>query len=674
MKAFFYTLFMISLSWACVTSGQTNQPFNYDDVFQLEYASGPQISPDGKQIVYARNFMDIMDDRVKSDLWITDFEGADNRPLTTGNPNDYSPRWSPDGKKLLYLSNNNGSTQVYLRWMDTGQTARLTNLIGSPGSLSWSPDGRWIAFTMFVPAKNQALPTMPAKPKGASWAPAAKYIDQLIYRSDGSGFLEPGHTHVFILPVQGGTPRQITSGNYNHSGPISWTNDSKSLLFSSNRNKDWELEPLNSEIYQVSIATGEIKALTGRKGPDRYPLVSPSGKQIAYLGFDDRYQGYQVTKLYVMNADGTNARLLTGSLDRDIEAPRWSADGKSIYFLYDDQGNTKLASISMSGKLQQLTANVGGLSLGRPYSGGAFSLADNGSFAFTQTTPYHPADVAVGDKSGKVKTLTNLNDDLFGFKQLGKVEEIKYPSSHDQREIQGWYITPPGFDPSKKYPLILEIHGGPFANYGDRFSTEMQLYAAAGYVVLYINPRGSTGYGGEFGNLIHHNYPGEDYDDLMSGVDEMIKKGFIDDRKLYVTGGSGGGVLTAWIVGKTNRFKAAVVAKPVINWYSFVLTSDGYNFFYKYWFPGLPWDHSEHYLKRSPISLVKNVTTPTMLLTGEVDYRTPMSETEQYYQALKLLKVESAMVRIPGASHGIARRPSNLITKVAYILKWFKEH
>ena len=674
MKAPHYTLLVIFLALNIACFSQTARQFSFQDVFQLEYASDPQVSPDGKRIVYTRNSMDIMNDRVRSNLWITGFDGTDNRPLTTGSRNDYSPRWSPDGGKLLYLSNNNGSTQVYLKWMDTGQTAKLSNLTGSPGSISWSPDGRWIAFTMFVPEKNKALPAMPEKPKGANWAPAAKYIDKLTYRSDGRGFLEPGYTHIFVLPSQGGTPRQITSGDYNHSGVISWTKDSGSILFSSNRNENREFEPLNSEIYSVAVTSGEIRALTNRKGPDSNPVLSPSGKQIAYLGFDDKYQGYQVSKLYVMDVDGTNTREITGTLDRDIQSPQWSADGKSIYFLYDDHGNTKLASVSMSGKTQHLADNVGGLSLGRPYSGGAFTLAANGNFAFTQTTPYHPADIAVGKRGENARVVTRLNDDLFGFKDLGKVEEIKYPSSYDKKEIQGWYITPPDFDPTKKYPLILEIHGGPFANYGDRFSTEMQLYAAAGYVVLYINPRGSTSYGAEFGNMIHHNYPGEDYDDLMSGVDELIKKGFIDDEKLYVTGGSGGGVLTAWIIGKTDRFKAAVVAKPVINWYSFVLTSDAYNFFYKYWFPGFPWDHSEHYMKRSPISLVKNVTTPTMLLTGEVDYRTPISETEQYYQALKLLKVESAMVRIPEASHGIAGRPSNLISKVAYILKWFDEH
>jgi acylaminoacyl-peptidase len=233
---------------------------------------------------------------------------------------------------------------------------------------------------------------------------------------------------------------------------------------------------------------------------------------------------------------------------------------------------------------------------------------------------------------------------------------------------------PPGFDPSKTYPLILEIHGGPFANYGNRFSTEVQLYAAAGNVVLYINPRGSTSYGEEFGNLIHHNYPGQDFDDLMSGVDAVIDLGWVDPGRLFVTGGSGGGVLSSWIVGSTDRFAAAVVAKPVINWTSFALTADFYPFFYRYWFPGPPWDEFEHYWRRSPLSRVGEISTPTMLLTGEEDWRTPMSESEQFYQALQLRRVDTALVRIPGASHHIARRPSQLMAKVASVLKWFEIH
>ncbi|MFQ5533429.1 MAG: S9 family peptidase [Sphingomonadales bacterium] len=648
--------------------------FELIDVFELEYASDPRISPDGKQIVYVRNSMDIMKDSGRSNLWIVDTDGSDHRPLASANENFSSPRFSPDGGRLLFVSSSEGSAQLYLRWMDTGQVARLTNLAASPGGLAWSPDGKWIAFTMQVPATTEPLAKMPAKPEGAEWAKPVKVIDRLNYRFDGAGFLKPGFTHLFVIPADGGTPRQLTSGGFNHDGQPAWSADGQSIFISANRHDDWEHQPLNSEIHAVSLADGVITALTDRNGPDHSPALSPDGSKIAYLGFDDEYQGYQVTRLYVMNRDGAAKRQIAGDFDRGIEAPVWSADGKGIYFLYSSEGNTRIGLTDLKGKLRTVAADVGGTTIGRPYSSGSFTVSRSGSIAYVETRPERPADVAVVLRKSKKRRLTRLNDDLLGHKELAEVEEIWFDSSHDGRKIQGWIAKPPGFDPSKKYPLLLEIHGGPFANYGDRFSSEIQLYAAAGHVVLYANPRGSTSYGGEFGNLIHHNYPGQDYDDLMSGVDTVIAKGYVDPDNLFVTGGSGGGVLTSWIVGKTDRFRAAVVAKPVINWTSFALTSDAYSFFYQYWFPGLPWDHQEQYWKRSPLSLVGNVTTPTMLLTGEADYRTPISETEQYYQALKLRKIDTAMVRIPGASHGIAKRPSNLIAKVANILAWFERH
>ncbi|MFQ5615954.1 MAG: prolyl oligopeptidase family serine peptidase [Anaerolineales bacterium] len=645
------------------------------DVFELEYASEPQISPNGEKVVYVRNFMDIMKDRRRSNLWIINYDGSNHWPLTTGNENDTSPRWSPDGSRLLYVSHTDGSTQLYVRWMDTGQTAKLTNLTRSPRGIVWSPDGKWIAFSMLVPDPSQPFAKMPSQPKGAEWAKPPKVITKLRYRADGAGYLEDGYTHLFVLSAEGGTPRQLTSGAFNHGGTPAWTPDSEKLIFSANRHQDWEYDPVNSEIYEVSLADGAITALTDRRGPDANPVISPDGKRIAYLGFDDRQQGYQTTRLYLMKRDGSGKELLTEDFDRDVRRPSWSRDSKGLYFQYDDEGNSKIGYVSLNGNVLTLAGDVGGLSLGRPYSGGSFSVSANGRFAFTHSGPDHPADVAVGRKGAtNAKRITTLNDDLFGHKELAAVEEIWFESSYDGRRIQGWIVKPPGFDANRKYPLILEIHGGPFANYGNRFAAEIQLYAAAGYVVLYTNPRGSTSYGEEFGNLIHHNYPGQDYDDLMSGVDAVIAKGYIDEENLFVTGGSGGGVLTAWIVGHNDRFQAAVVAKPVVNWYSFVLTSDAYNFFYKYWFPGFPWDHPDHYLKRSPLSFVGKVTTPTMLLTGEADYRTPISESEQFYQGLKLRKVDTALVRIPEASHGIAARPSNLIAKVTHILKWFETH
>ena len=645
------------------------------DVFELEYAADPRISPDGSRIVYVRTFMDVMTDRRRTNLWVVDWAGGAPRPLTSGSRNDSSPRWSPSGDRLLYASNaGGGKVQLYVRWMDTGQEARLTQLQRAPGNLSWSPDGKWIAFTQLVPSAPAKIAELPTPPEGAKWTERPRVIQRLVFRADGQGYLEPGYTQLFVLSAEGGTPRQVTSGPYNVAAPR-WTPDGKGIVFSSNRVKDWEYDPLNSEVYEVTLASGEIATLTSRQGPDNNPRVSPDGKSIAYLGFDDRYQGYQVTNLYIMNRDGSGSRKVKMGLDRDVVNPQWSGDSKGLYFQYDDQGNTKLAYVSVKGKLEVLTGNVGGLSIGRPYTQGQFSATREGRLAYTLSTPTHPADVGVVERGqAEARRLTALNDDLFAFKKLGAVEELWWKSSFDDRQIQGWIVKPPGFDPSQKYPLILEIHGGPFHNYGDRFSAEIQLYAAAGYVVLYVNPRGSTSYGEEFGNLIHHNYPGEDYDDLMSGVDAAIALGYVDADNLFVTGGSGGGVLSSWVVGKTGRFRAAVVAKPVINWYGFVLTADVTPFFYKYWFPGFPWDHTEHYMKRSPISQVGNVTTPTMLMTGEEDLRTPMPEAEQFYHALKLRKVDTALVRIQESPHHIAARPSNMLNKVTYILAWFEKY
>ena len=649
------------------------QKFEPLDVFQLENISDPQISPDGNHIIYARNFRDIMTDRTLSNLWITGFDGSNHHPLTTGNQRDANPRWSPDGKQLLYTSNKDGSNQVYLRWLGSGAEAKLTNLTQSPGAPVWSPDGKWMAFTMFVPEDGKTFAKIPAKPKGAKWAEAAKYIDKMQYRRDGGGYVKEGYRQIFVLSIDGGTPRQITTGAFN-AGTPEWSADGRSLLFSANRHENHEFDPRNSEIYEVSLSDGSIKALTNRQGPDNGPMLSPNGKMIAYTGADDNYHGYQLTRLYIVDPDGGNPRLISKGFDRDVDNIHWAGDNDGLYFQYDDKGETKIALMSLSGEVTDLTNDVGGLTVGRPYSSGDFSVSANDRYAFTHGNADHLADLSVGSKDGSEQRITRLNDDLFSYKELGKVEEMWCKSSHDERDIQSWICKPPGFDPNKKYPLILEIHGGPFTNYGDRFSAEVQLYAAAGYVVLYSNPRGSTSYGEEFGDLIHHNYPSQDYDDLMSAVDAAIGKGYVDENQLYVTGGSGGGVLTAWIVGHTDRFKAAVVAKPVINWYSFVLNADNPAFFYKYWFPGLPWDHLEHYMKRSPLSYAKNVKTPTMLLTGEVDYRTPISETEQYYAALKLSGAETAMVRFPESGHGIANRPSYLMSKVLHILEWFERH
>ncbi len=669
------TIFIVILASIFISPSQAQEKisrFTAEDVFDFESVSDPRISPDGKNIIYVRNFADIMSDKRYSNLWMISFDGSDHRPLTTGNFNDNTPRWSPDGKQIIYISNRNGVPQIYKRWLDTGQTVVLTHLQQPPVGLAWSPDGKQIAFSSLVPFQLKNIAKLSAPPAGAKWAKPATIIDRMVYRFDHVGYIR-GTFHLYVLPAEGGTPRKLSSGNFDHRPPLVWTPDGKYILISANRKEKAEFEPANTEIYEFSVANSEVKALTSRKGPDNNPTIPLDGKHIAYTGFDDRYQGYQVTKLYVMNRDGTNPRVVTKNLDRSVSSPHWAADNKGIYFMYSDKGNTKLAFTSLSGRIKKLADNFG--SGYHTYSGGAYSIAVNGNFAYTYSRPNRPSDIAVGSFSNpKVRLVTAVNEDILGHKILGKVEEIWYKSSLDARDIQSWIIKPPDFDPSKKYPLILEIHGGPFANYGDRFDIEKQIMASAGYVVLYTNPRGSTSYGEEFGNLIHHAYPGDDFYDLNSGVDAVIEKGYIDAKNLFVTGGSGGGVLTCWMIGRTKRFNAAVTVYPVINWYSFVLTADIPIWGVKYMFPGLPWDHVEHYEKRSLLSVVKNVMTPTMVLCGEEDWRTPMSESEQYYRALKLLGVETVLVRMPGEPHGIRIKPSHHISKVQHVIGWFDKH
>jgi dipeptidyl aminopeptidase/acylaminoacyl peptidase len=646
------------------------------DEFQIQTGTDPQISPDGKKIVYVRRFADPMTDRRYANLWIINADGSDHRPLTTGNRNDVSPRWSPDGARLAFLSDTDGKQQIYVRWMDSGQTARITNLEQAPDAINWSPDGKMLSFSALVPGKGPRLADLPMPPSGAKWADPPSAYDRLVYRFNGVGYLKPGYMQIFVVSAEGGSPRQISNGNFpnggNEFGPsrASWTPDGKFLIVSVNRHPESDHAFFDDEVYEFSVADGSLRALTNRKGPDNSPVVSPNGKWIAYTGYDDRYQGHQTTQLYLMNRDGSNSHSLSDKLDRDIADPQWAPDNSGVYFRYDDQGDSKIGFYSAEGAFKKITDHLA--STTNAGGSGSFSIARSGLIACTYGRPDIPGDIATLT-SGAMKVLTSLNQDLLEQKKPGHVEEIWYESSKDKRKIQGWIVQPPGFDPTKKYPLILEIHGGPFADYGDRFDFEKQVLASRGYVVLYTNPRGSTSYGEEFSNLIHHAYPGDDFDDLNSGVDAVIAKGYIDTDNLFVTGGSGGGVLTCWTIEHTDRFRAAAPLYPVINWYSFALTSD-IPFVTKYWFAGNPWDNTENYMQRSLTNLVSKVKTPSLIMTGEADYRTPISEAEQFYAALKLLNVEAVLVRVPEEPHGIGRRPSHHIAKMLYIAGWFDQH
>lgn len=654
-------------------SGIAHPHFQAEDIFELEYAADPQVSPNGEEIVYVRRSNDIMTDRTRSSLWIADAQGNSHRPLVSSQKNHYSPRWSPDGKRLAYVSNSEGKPQLYVRWMDSGQTALVTNIVSSPSSIAWSPDGKTIAFTMSVKSNEKPFSVkMPAKPKGANWSESFQYITKARYQADGRGVLDPAFTHIFVVPADGGTARQLTSGNYHHSGSLSWGSKSMHIYFSANRSDNWEYEPGESDIFSVDMA-GKFTQLTSSAGRESNPTVSPNGKYIAYAKRDDKKLAYRNTYLHVMDIDAKNDRNLSSSVDNSLSNFHWKANS-GIYYQQMLRGVTQVDYVSLSSaKHSKITSGLGGTTLGRPYTSGTFDYAD-GTFAFTKGRHDRPADIFV-QQGKKQKQLTQLNEDLLGHKTLGSIHDFTYKSAIDGEEIHGWYILPPDYDASKKYPLITEIHGGPHLAYGPHFSSELQRMAAEGYIVFYNNHRGSTGYGERFALLLQNKYSSKyDFSDHISGVDALIAKGLVEPERLYITGGSAGGIATAYAIGLTDRFKAAVVAKPVINWLSKVLTADSGMYQIPYQFPGLPWEEVEHYWERSPLSLVGNVSTPTMLITGVEDKRTPMSETEQYYQALKLLKVDTVLVKVPGSSHGIAGRPSRLVGKIENILAWFKKY
>jgi dipeptidyl aminopeptidase/acylaminoacyl peptidase len=668
--------FAVLLLFAAPAAAQEgpSRIFEARDLFSLESASDPQISPDGSRIAYVRRSGDIMTDRMRPTIWLIDTRSGEQAPLAAGPGAHSQPRWSLDGKRLAYISTAEGGTaQLFVRWLASGESVRITGLPDSPTSLAWSPDGRQIAYTMHVPGDGMKLGTAPAKPEGAQWAAPLEIHSNVTYRTDSEGYLKPGFSHIFLVSADGGAARQLSFGAFHDNGPLSWTPDGRTILFSSNRTARWELEPVNTEVYALDVSGGTLRTLTDRDGPDGEPVVSPDGRLVAYTGFDDREIGYQNTLLYVMERDGSNRRALTTSLDRSVESPAWAADGRSVFVAYEDRGLRKVARVGLDGSVRTVAEGLSGASLDRPYTGGSFSVARDNSVAIMSGSATRPPDVALV-RGGTKRQLTRLNGELLDGKRLGEVRRIA-ARSFDNREIEGWLTLPPTWSEGRRVPLILEIHGGPYAAYGPHFSTDNQLYAAAGYAVLSVNPRGSTSYGEEFANQIHRAYPGRDYDDLIAAVDAAIAGGFADPDKLFVTGGSGGGVLTAWIVGKTDRFKAAATQKPVVNMTSQVLTADVPGYFSRYWFGKFPWEDQPAYWARSPLSLVGNVKTPTLVLVGSQDYRTPPSEAEQYYTALQLRGVPTALVKVPGASHGgLAARPSQAGAKAAAILAWFEKY
>ncbi|HEY3139431.1 MAG TPA: S9 family peptidase [Blastocatellia bacterium] len=699
---------IIALNLSAFSLAADKRTITETDLFKFVWIADPQISPDGSRVVFVREWVNQKADRYDTALWIVPTSGGAARQLTAG-PRDSGPRWSPDGKTLAFIRSGEKDgkpqpAQIWLLSLDGGEAQQLTDSPRSPGAFEWSPDGKTIAFVSREdPSKEKEKPNPEEaepkekdkdKDKSPEHVSDVRVVTKAVYRSNGAGYLNPkAHGHIWTVSVTAITgdkpkPKQITRGNFDE-GNISWSPDGSRIFFAASRLAEPYYEPPHTDLYSVSRDGGDERKMLSFDGGMRDYTFSNDGKRIAFGGVAGHkpVQSYTQPDLFVMNNEaGATPKNLTANYDFDIgggiggdqRAPRggggagvvWSKDDRWIYVNVAEHGAANVQRMdSTSGKVEPLT---NGNHEVQSYS----ANSDASKIALLISTSTNIGDLFLLDTaSGKLTQLTHVNDELFSQLNLTDPEEIWY-TSFDGKKIQAWIQKPPNFDPAKKYPFILEIHGGPHAAYGFNFTHEFQWMAAKGYVVLYTNPRGSTSYGQDFGNIIQYNYPGEDYKDLMAGVDEVVKRGYIDTKKMGVTGGSGGGVLTNWTVGHTTRFAAAVSQRSIADWAGFWFTAD----FWLYlptWFRAAPWEDPEDFTKRSPLTYVKNVTTPMMFIEGEADYRTPPADGgEMMFRALKYRKIPTAMVRFPNESHELSRSgaPWHRVERLQHILNWFDKY
>jgi len=674
------------------------RPITETDLFRFTWVADPQISPDGRRVAFVRVTVNEKKDKYDTAIWAVDAEGGRAaRPLTSG-PQDLSPRWSPDGRRLAFTravekAGKLQPPQLYVMTMDGGEARALTEVPKGASSPTWSPDGRMLAFTST--ANPRDLERAGKKGGEADERESdVRVVTRAVYRNNGRGFLDatrPAHVWTIEVPETGdkATPRQVTSGEFEETSPA-FAPDGRTLFFVSNRVKEpYYLTP-DSDVFSIPVGGGEMTVAASIDGTISEFALSADGKRLAFQGTPrgEPVRSYDQPELYLTDVGSKAApRLLTGGYDGDVGAgltgdqraprgslsagPIWSRDGRSLFVRTADHGRANLQRVdAASGKIEALTT-------GDQEIVAYDATPDGGRLALVVSTPTEVGDLYVLDATQvtALRRLTRVNESLFSELQIGTPEEIVYPS-FDGKSIQAWILKPPGFDPGKRYPLILNIHGGPHAAYGATFDHEFQWMAAKGYVVLYPNPRGSTSYGQDFGNVIQYRYPGDDAKDLLAGVDVLVKRGLVDDKQLGVTGGSGGGVLTNWIITQTSRFAAAVSQRSISDWAGFWYTAD-FSLFRPTWFKGAPWEDPADYAARSPITFVKNITTPLMLIEGEADLRTPPAEGgEQLFRALKYLKRPVVMVRFPEESHELSRsgKPWHRVERLRHIVGWFDKY
>jgi dipeptidyl aminopeptidase/acylaminoacyl peptidase len=685
----------IVLIAAVVFAADAKRPIRENDLYAFQWIGSPQISPDGSKIVYTLVKVTAKHDNYETGLWITPATGGPARQLTSG-PHDSGAQWSPDGKLLAFLraTEKDGKPeppQIYLLSMEGGEARPLTEMPKGAGGPVWSPDGRSLAFNSPTLVKDFE------KKKDDAVESDVRVITRAEYRENGEGYVDPDRPdHIWIVDVPrvpGGPQkaRQVTSGEFSESR-VAWSRDGSKLYFTSDRVKESYYEPPTGAIYEVSASGGEIRKVVGIDGPISRFALSPDGRRLAFVGEINRGEGviqrsYSQPDLFVAALEpGSTPKNLTANYDFDIGSgvggdqdpprgggdskPFWSADGRGIFVRVAEEGRVNIERIdSETGKVAPVTKG--------DHAMVSYSATPDGSkMALLVSTTTDIGDVFVTNSaSGELEPVTHVNAELFAKLHLTEPEMIWY-KSFDGRRIQAWVQRPPDFQAGKKYPLILDIHGGPHSAYGYVFDHEFQWMAAKGYVVLYPNPRGSTSYGQEFGNIIQYNYPGDDFKDLMAGVDELIARGWVDPQKLGVTGGSGGGVLTNWVIGHTDRFKAAVSQRSIADWAGFWYTAD-FSQFTPMWFRGAPWEQEADFKARSPITYIQNVHTPLMLIEGESDFRTPPADGgEQMFRALKYLKRTAVMVRFPGETHELSRsgKPVHRVERLENIVAWFDKY
>ena len=661
------------------------------DLFDFTWVGDPQISPDGATVAFVMVTVNAKKDGYDTSVWAISAAGGDEPHRLTSGTRDATPRWSPDGKYLAFVrvTEKDGrpdSPQLFMLSMFGGDSFQFTSLPRGAGGPIWSPDGKWIAFGSG--ANPGELAKTEKKPADGHESDV-RVITRAVYRSNGSGYNDNSHpNHLWVIAAPNTaedkpTPKQITSGAFSE-GDFVWSKDGAEIYFTSSHVVEQYYQLPQTDLYSVAATGGKpVKLTTFDMGSGGFSL-SPDGKQLAFVASSNKpVQSYTQPDLWVIDtAPGAQPRNLTAGFDFDVASgvggdnapPRagggggliWSPDGKSIVTVYAKQGQANL------GRFDAATGKETDITTGNQSVSGFRSTPDGSKMVYSVSTPTRIGDLFVLDRGGQPKQLTRVNDALFSKLNLTEPEEIWY-TSFDGKRIQAWVQRPPDFDPNKKYPLILNIHGGPHTAYGWVFDHEFQWMAAKGYVVLYPNPRGSTTYGQDFGNIIQYKYPGDDYKDLMAGVDEVIKRGYVDPAKLGVTGGSGGGLLTNWTITQTQRFAAAVSQRDIADWSNWWYTAD-FTLFQPSWFKAPPFEDPEDYKARSPITYIKNVKTPLMLILGEADYRTPPTAGgEDMFRALKYRKIPTVMVRFPNESHELSRsgQPWHRIERLEHIVGWF---